>query len=150
MDRPGRELQLTLRRSPRERTRDAAVEFLDGVLDELGEPSPTFVGQSGGGVWALWYALARPERVRAVVLLGSTPLLPGTRCPAPLWVAALPVVGAVLGRLLRPTPKRFLQLMRSIGEADTVMRYPDLIAAMVASADDPVAAAADRAELSRA
>ena len=57
------------------------------------------------------------------------------------------MVGAVLGRLLRPTPKRFLQLMRSIGEADTVVRYPDLIAAMVASANDPVAAAADRAEL---
>jgi pimeloyl-ACP methyl ester carboxylesterase len=33
-----------------------------------------------GGTWALWYALARPERVRRLVLLGAAPLLPGTPC----------------------------------------------------------------------
>jgi pimeloyl-ACP methyl ester carboxylesterase len=37
--------------------------------------------------------------------------------------------------------------MSSIGEAETIVRYPDLIDALVAGGNDPVAAAADLAEL---
>lgn len=59
---------------PRERLRDAAIEFLDEVVDELGLETYPLAGNSMGGTWAIWYALARPERVSGIVLLGSAPL----------------------------------------------------------------------------
>jgi pimeloyl-ACP methyl ester carboxylesterase len=134
-------------RVPRERLRDAAVEFLDEVLDELGLETSAFAGNSMGGTWALWYALARPERVRRVVLLGSAPLLPGTRPPLPLRVTAAPLVGDLLPRVLKPNRKMLLRLMASMGEEDTIVRYPELIESIVAAARDPIASATNLTEL---
>ena len=85
VDRPGFGLSEPAQ-VPRERFRDAAVEFVDDVLDELGLETSALAGGSMGATWALWYALARPERVRRLALLGSAPLLPGTRAPLPLRV----------------------------------------------------------------
>jgi pimeloyl-ACP methyl ester carboxylesterase len=82
VDRPGFGLSEPVR-VPRARFRDAAIEFLDEVVDELGLASSAIAGNSMGGTWALWYALARPDRVRRLALLGSAPLLPGTRAPRP-------------------------------------------------------------------
>jgi pimeloyl-ACP methyl ester carboxylesterase len=146
VDRPGFGLSEPVR-VPRERFRDAAVEFLDEVLDELGLQSCAFAGNSMGGTWALWYALARPERARRLVLLGSAPLLPGTRPPLPLRVTAAPLVGDLLPRVVKPNRKRLVRLMASMGEADTIVRYPELIESVVAAARDPVASAANLAEL---
>ena len=146
VDRPGRGLSDP---APvgRSRFRDAAVEFVDDVLTALKLDAVTLVGQSGGGVWALWYAMARPERVRSLVLLGSVPLLPGTRCPAPLRLMATPGLGPVLARLAKPTPRSLVRLLSSVGEGETIVRYPELIEALVAGGNDPVTAAADLAEL---
>jgi pimeloyl-ACP methyl ester carboxylesterase len=104
-------------------------------------------GNSMGGTWALWYALAHSERVRALVLLGSAPLLPGTRVPTPLRVSAAPVVGDLLKRVVKPNPKLVARLMSSMGEKDTIVRYPDLIDALVAAGKDPTASAVNLAEL---
>ena len=134
-------------RVPRERFRDAAVEFLDEVLDELGLQTSAFAGNSMGGTWALWYALARPERVRRLVLLGSAPLLPGTRPPIPLRVTAAPLVGDLLPHVVKPNRKLLLRLMASMGEKDTIVRYPELIESIVAAARDPIASATNLAEL---
>ena len=120
---------------------------MDDVLDALEIDSVAVVGQSGGGVWALWYAIARPERVRSVVLLGSVPLLPGTRCPAPLRAMATPVLGPTLARLAKPSPRSLVRLLSSVGEGDTIVRYPDLIDALIAGGNDRVARTADLAEL---
>jgi pimeloyl-ACP methyl ester carboxylesterase len=146
VDRPGFGLSESVR-VPHERLRDAAVEFLDEVLDELGLQTPALAGNSMGGTWALWYALARPERVRRVVLLGSAPLLPGTRPPLPLRVNATPLVGDLLPRVVKPNRKLVVRLMASMGERDTIVRYPELIESVVAAARDPVASAANLAEL---
>jgi pimeloyl-ACP methyl ester carboxylesterase len=146
VDRPGFGLSEPVR-VPRDRFRDAAVEFVDEVVDALGLDTSALAGNSMGGTWALSYALARPERVRRLVLLGSAPLLPGTRTPAPLRVMATPVLGDLLARLVKPNPKRLVQLMSSMGERDTIVRYPDLIEALVAGARDPVASAANLDEL---
>ncbi len=132
---------------PRERFRDAAIEFIDEVVDELGLETPALAGGSMGGTWALWYALARPERVRRLALLTGAPLLPGTRVPAPLRVMATPVVGDLSARVVKPTPKMVVRLMSSVGEKDTIVRHPDLIESMVAAGNDPIAAAADLAEV---
>lgn len=146
VDRPGFGLSDPVH-VPRERFREAAVTFLDEVVDELGLQTSALAGTSMGGTWALWYALARPDRVRRLVLIGSAPLLPGTRPPAPLRVMATPVVGDVLTRAVKPNAKMLVRLLASVGEKDTIVRYPDLIEAVVAAGRDPVASAANLAEL---
>ncbi|MCM2524433.1 alpha/beta hydrolase [Stenotrophomonas maltophilia] len=57
---------------------DAHAQWLDDVLDALGVESAAFVGLSFGGFLALDYALRRPARVNALVLV--SPL--GYRAPA--------------------------------------------------------------------
>ncbi len=145
VDRPGFGLSDPVH-VPRERFRDAAIEFVDEVVDELGLETSALAGGSLGGTWALWYALARPERVRRLVLLTGAPLLPGTRVPAPLRAMATPVVGDLLARVVRPDAKMVVRLMSSMGEKDTIVRHPDLIESLVAAGNDPVASAADLAE----
>jgi pimeloyl-ACP methyl ester carboxylesterase len=146
VDRPGFGLSEPVQ-VPRQRYRDAAVEFLDEVLDELGLETSALAGGSIGGTWALWYALARPERVRRLVLLTGAPLLPGTRSAAPLRVMAAPVVGDLLARVVKPNAKMVVRFMSSMGERDTIVRHPNLIESMVAAGRDPVASAANLAEL---
>ena len=150
VDRPGRGLSdpVPVRRGRyRDHVRDYVVEVVDDVLDALALDAAALVGQSGGGVWTLWYALARPERVRSIVLLGSVPLLPGTRCPGPLRVMATPGLGTLLARVAKPTRRSLVRLLSSVGEGDTIVGYPDLMDAIVAGGNDPVAAAADLAEV---
>jgi pimeloyl-ACP methyl ester carboxylesterase len=132
---------------PRARFREAAVEFIDEIVEELELDSLALAGNSMGGTWALWYALAHPERLRQLVLLGSAPLLPGTRPPAPLRVMATPVVGDLLTRVMKPTPRTLVQLMSSLGEKATIVRHPGLIEALVAEGRDPLASAVNLAEL---
>jgi pimeloyl-ACP methyl ester carboxylesterase len=146
VDRPGFGLSEPVA-VPRKRYRDAAIEFVDGVLDELGLQTSAIGGGSMGGTWALWYALARPERVRRLVLLTAAPLLPGTRSAAPVRVMAAPVVGDLLARVVKPNAKLVVRLMSAMGEKDTILRNPDLIESMVAEGDDPIASAANLAEL---
>jgi pimeloyl-ACP methyl ester carboxylesterase len=85
--------------------------------------------------------------VRRLVLLGSAPLLPGTRPPLPLRVTAAPLVGDLLPHIVKPNRRLLIRLMASVGEADTIVRYPELIESLVAAARDPIAAAANLAEL---
>jgi pimeloyl-ACP methyl ester carboxylesterase len=146
VDRPGFGLSEQVR-APRKRFRDGAVEFIDEVVDALELESLAVAGNSMGGTWGLWYALARPDRVRGLALLGSAPLLPGTRVPAPLRAAASPVLGDVLARVPKPTPRMVVRLLSSMGEGDTIVRYPDLIEAVAAAGRDPLAAATNLAEL---
>jgi pimeloyl-ACP methyl ester carboxylesterase len=146
VDRPGFGLSEPVQ-VPRERFRVAAVEFVDEIADALELDTFAIAGNSMGGTWALWYALARPQRVRRLVLLGSAPLLPGTRCPVPLRMTAARVLGDLLARVLKPNRRMLLRLMASMGEKDTIVRYPDLIEAIVAAGNDPIASAANLAEL---
>jgi pimeloyl-ACP methyl ester carboxylesterase len=146
VDRPGFGLSDPVRVT-RERFRDHAVEFVDEVVRELALESFALAGNSMGGTWALWYALARREPVRGLVLLGSAPLLPGTRAPAPLRMSTTPVLGDVLPRVMKPNRKMVSRLMSSVGEKDTIARYPDVLDAVVAAGRDPVASAANLAEL---
>ncbi len=146
VDRPGCGLSDPTEFTPG-RFRDHAVRFVDEVLDALELGSATLAGASGGGIWATWYALARPERVRGLVMLGSVPALPGVRVPLPLRLTVTPVVGALLARGVKPSRRMLLQLMASMGEADTIVKHPDLLDSLVAGARDPVAVRANREEL---
>jgi pimeloyl-ACP methyl ester carboxylesterase len=131
---------------PADRYRETAVAWLDRLLDTLELDATTLVGHSGGGVWALWYALAHPDRVRRLVLIGP-PALPKTSCPLPMRLVATPGVGAVLPRLAPPSPKSVLRLASVMGEQATLARRPDLIDLLVALGRDPVTDRAAKAEI---
>jgi pimeloyl-ACP methyl ester carboxylesterase len=131
---------------PRGKFRDFAVRFVDDVLDALQLDNAVLAGASGGGVYATWYALEHPRRVRGLAMLGSTPTLPGCRLPLPIRLMAMPVLGDVMTRAVKPGRRMLLHMMASVGEADTITRHPDLLDSLVAGARDPVAVAANRAE----
>ena len=127
--------------------REYAVGFVGDVLDVLGLDAAHLVGASGGGIWATWYSLAHPERVRGLVMLGSVPTLPGGRVPLPLRLAATPGIGDLMVRAVKPGRRMLLKMMASVGEAETIVRHPDLLDSLVAGARDPVATQANLAEL---
>ena len=108
---------------PRDRYRETAVAWLDRLLDALELDSTALVGHSGGGLWALWYALAHPDRVTRLVLL-APPALPKTRCPLPIRLLSTPGLGELLSRLAPPSPKSVLQLARVHGRAGDPHRSP--------------------------
>jgi pimeloyl-ACP methyl ester carboxylesterase len=138
LDRPGMGLSDPID-LPRHRYRDSAVTWLDRVLDVLGLGTVALLGHSGGGMWALWYALAHPDRVERLVLIGP-PGLPNARCPMPMRLAATPGLGQLLSRLLPPSPKSVLQFAHHAArERETLGRYPDLVDLMVATHRDPIA-----------
>lgn len=143
-DRPGQGLSdpMTL---PRKHYREVAVEWVDALLDALNLDAASLLGHSMGGLWALWYALSRPSRVKRLVLIGP-PQLPGTRAPLPYRMMATPGMGELLQRFARPTPKSVLQFAGFMGEDETLPNYPDLIDLLVASGREPLAARTDLAE----
>jgi pimeloyl-ACP methyl ester carboxylesterase len=122
---------------PAARYREAAVAWLDRLLDALELDATTLAGHSGGGVWALWYALARPERVERLVLL-DVPTLPGTRCPLPVRLIGTPGLGRLLSRLTPPSRKSILRFAHHVArEKAALARHPDLIDLLVAAGRDP-------------
>jgi len=131
--------------TPNEAFRDAAVDSVTSILDCLGLAETSLLGNSMGGTWGLWYALAHPERVSRLVLLGAPPLLPGTRVPPPLLSVADP--SGVPAPLPPPSRESVVQSMGGFGEAHTIVQYPDLVAAMVAAGSDGLAARASLTEL---
>ncbi len=123
-----------------------AVRFVDDVLDALELETVVLAGASGGGIYATWYALEHPRRVRGLVMLGSIPTLPGGHLPLPIRLMATPVLGHVMTSAVKPGRRMLLRMMASVGEGDTITRHPDLLDSLVAGARDPIAVAANRAE----
>lgn len=143
-DRPGQGLSdpAAVSEAP---TREAAVAWVDRLLDALELPTVTLVGHSMGGLWGLWFALARPERVDRLAMIG-TPALPGTRAPLPFRLLATPGLGALIGRQ-KPTPASVRRFAAMVGEGATMGRHRDLIDSMVAGGREPGAAVIGRREV---
>jgi pimeloyl-ACP methyl ester carboxylesterase len=127
--------------------REHAVGFVGDMLDALGLDAAHLVGASGGGIWATWYSLAHPERVRGLVMLGSVPTLPGGHPPLPLRLMATAGIGDLMVRAVKPGRRMLLKMMASVGEAEAIVQHPDLLDSLVAGARDPVAVKANLAEL---
>jgi serine/threonine protein kinase/pimeloyl-ACP methyl ester carboxylesterase/tetratricopeptide (TPR) repeat protein len=51
--------------------REHSLDFVTGLMDELGLPKAAVVGNSMGGYFALVFALAHPDRVTRLVLVGE-------------------------------------------------------------------------------
>jgi pimeloyl-ACP methyl ester carboxylesterase len=143
-DRPGKGLSDPID-LPRHRYRENAVAWLDHILDALELDSAALLGHSAGGVWSLWYALAHPDRVRRLVLIGP-PAFPRTRCPLPYRLMATPGLGELLSRLVPASPKSLLRFASFMGEGETLPGHPDLIDLLVAAGRDSLAVSVDREE----
>ena len=85
--------------------RDSALRLMDALLDALGLDAGPVVGHSLGGMFALWYAAARPGRIASLVAIGEPAgALPGVRVRMPLSVLTVPVLGEAVLRSPSPRP----------------------------------------------
>lgn len=126
--------------------RKASVEWLDVVLDALDLRSVDLVGSSAGGSWGIWYALAHPDRVRRLILVGAPPALSATTPPGPLRMVAS-IDPAAPPEMPPPSRETVVRSMGAMGEAHTIVSYPDLLDAMVAAGADAVSGRASLDEL---
>ncbi len=115
--------------------RKAAVEWLGSVLDALQLTSVDLLGSSTGGTWAIWFALANPDRVRRLVLIGAPPTLSATAPPELLRMFAS-IDPEDPPPMPPPSRETVVQNMAGMGEGETIVRYPELLDAMVATARD--------------
>lgn len=146
IDRPGWGLSGDFRYDP-ESHRGTAVDVVAGVLDALDVDRVDLVGHSTGGYWGLALALARPERVRRLVALGSVPTFPGTSPPVRLRLFTVPGLARFLVPRGHPTEATVVDQLSVVGEQETIRRYPELVAARVAHDRNPRALAVGVNEL---
>ena len=85
--------------------RDHTLGLMDGLFDALGLAAAPVVGHSLGGMFALWYAAARPGRIASLVAIGEpAAALPGVKVRMPLSLLTVPVLGEAVLRAPSPRP----------------------------------------------
>lgn len=126
--------------------RRTVVDQLEGVLDGLGIEQVDLVGHSAGGYTSIAFALARPERVRRLILVGAVPAFPGTRPPVPIRLSTAPVLGRLLRRMQKSGEEGVLEIAEVFGERESIRRHPAFIRAIAAHERDPESAEAGRSE----
>ncbi|WP_255195852.1 alpha/beta fold hydrolase [Halorarius litoreus] len=117
--------------------RRTAVDVLEGVLDRMGIQQVDLVGHSMGGYATVQFALARPDRVRRLILIGACAGFPGATPPVVLRLMTVPVLRRVLQRMGKPGEAGVLDVAEVFGEREAIQAYPALIQAMVAETRDP-------------
>jgi pimeloyl-ACP methyl ester carboxylesterase len=114
VDRPGHGLSAGFDYHRVTDLRAHAVQFLESILDSLGLDRVVVASSSLGGLWSLWLALDRPQRVSGVVQLGAPPGLLSPRVPFLIGALSVPWIAKAQRRLDPPTPaavRRMLALM---------------------------------------
>ncbi len=76
--------------------RELAIETIETVMNTFQIDSAPLIGHSIGGHWCQWFAIERPERVKALVLLGVPGNIISTCPPAILRVLSIHGINAVL------------------------------------------------------
>ena len=97
-DRPGCGLSAPIDYRRVEDYRADAADWLSGLLDALGTERVNLVGNSMGGYFAMAFALAHPDRVERLVLVGAGAGL-DQRIPLFIRLWGAPVIGAVVSRM---------------------------------------------------
>jgi len=124
------------------------VDVIEGVLDEVGVERVDLVGHSMGGYASTVFALARPDRVRRLVLVGACAGFPGASPPTPLRLMTVPGLRRVLLRMAKPGEEGVLDVAEVFGEREAIQRYPAIVRAMAAEVSDPKSSTAGTSELS--
>jgi 2-hydroxy-6-oxonona-2,4-dienedioate hydrolase len=120
--------------------RRTVVDSLSRVVDELGIEQFDLVGHSMGGQAAIRFALAHPERVRRLNLVGSIVGFPGTHPPVPIRLLTVPVLNRVMRRMQKSGEAGVLEIAEIFGERDVIQDHPAFIQALAAHEADPKAA----------
>lgn len=131
---------------PTKGRREAAVEWVGSLLDGLDLKETVLLGSSAGGTWAVWFALAHPDRVSRLILLGAPPTLSVSVPPPPLLEIAS-IDPANPPPMPPPSRETVIQSMSGMGEGNTIVNYPHQIEALIAAGQDPVASMANMDEL---
>jgi pimeloyl-ACP methyl ester carboxylesterase len=85
--------------------RDHTLGLMDAIFDALGLATAPVVGHSLGGMFALWYAAARPGRIASLAAIGDPAVaLPGAEVRMPLSLLTVPVLNEAM--LRAPAPRR--------------------------------------------
>lgn len=101
-----------------------AVGFLDGVLDALELERASLVANSMGGLWSLWLALDRPQRVSSLALLGAPAMMLGTSAPLPLRLLGVRGLNRLLFRLQPPSVKQARSILKQVCGTKAVEAMP--------------------------
>lgn len=96
--------------------RTTAVLFLEQVLDALELDRAAFVTNSIGSLWAIWFAIDRPDRVTAMVHVGWPALVLDTSAPLPMRLLSVRGLGRVMTRIQPPSPRQVRQLSKMVRE----------------------------------
>lgn len=126
--------------------RRTVVDSLAGVLDETGVDSADLVGHSMGGHASVRFALAHPDRVRRLFLVGSVPAFPGTRPPLPIRLLTVPLLGRAMRRMQDSGEEGVLDVAEVFGERDAIRDHPAFVRAIAAHEADPRSAEAGVSE----
>lgn len=131
---------------PSTRRRQAAVEWVESLYGVLGLEEAALLGSSAGGTWAAWFALAHPEKVNRLILLGAPPTL-SVNIPPPQLRGIASIDPADPPPMPPPSRETVIQSMSGMGEGDTIVSYPEQIDALIAAGRDRVASMANLDEL---
>lgn len=124
LDRPGWGLSEPLDYS-RHRYPSVTADVMRGVMDGLGLRRAAVVGHSIGNVWALRIALAEPQRITAVGLMGGGPIVDEIAPPSFIRLLASPI-GAIITRF--PQSRGLIEkMLRESGHGPSLEagRVPD-------------------------
>lgn len=109
---------------------DFAIETLTTVFDALGLDRAPVIAHSMGGHWSQWFAIARPERVSALALLGVPGNVLTTQPTFLLRMTTCPGLGKYVVRLSVPKDARTaLNGLKTTGHsAQSIARQPAALA----------------------
>ena len=117
--------------------REHAVAFVGGVMDGLGLERAALAGNSMGGYFALVFALAQPERVTRLALLGE----PAGSAPKIRWTHRLigtrGVNGLLYSTVMKPGPEATRRTFERLLVADIRRVNQPYLDCMSAAAEIP-------------
>jgi pimeloyl-ACP methyl ester carboxylesterase len=96
--------------------RGHTLQLIDDIYEALGLESTPVVGHSLGGMFALWYAAARPGPISSLVVVGDPAVaIPGVTVRMPLSLMTVPVLGPAMLRGPSPRPVFRRMLAMALG-----------------------------------
>jgi len=110
--------------------RTSAIEWVRGLLDAIDAPQADLVGNSMGGYFSVVFALAHPERVRRIVLVGA-PAGVDRSVPMFLRLWGNPLIGPLIRRL----PIRDPEQLRKRVYGPLLVAHPEDVATEILELD---------------
>jgi 2-hydroxy-6-oxonona-2,4-dienedioate hydrolase len=109
--------------------RKFAVETLIAVFDAFKLDKVPIVAHSIGGLWSLWQAMDRPERVSALTLLGVPGNLIDICTPIAMRLLSVPVINCLLASLITPSrPEQAIRGLSFLGHSpETCASQPEAL-----------------------